>query len=63
MLAGTGTTDDSGAGMRFGGYASNGTCDAKFANAHMYVFAADAADFDVNALSTNLFCSASRCAG
>ena len=53
VLAGTGTTD-SGAGMRFGGYAGNGTCDAKFANAHMYVFAADAADFDVNALVDKL---------
>lgn len=53
VLAGTGTTD-SGAGMRFGGYAGNGTCDAKFANAHMYVFAADAADFDVNAIVDKL---------
>lgn len=52
-LAGTGTTD-SGAGMRFGGYAGGGTCDAKFANAHMYVFAADAADLDVNAIVDKL---------
>lgn len=53
VLAGTGTTD-SGAALRFGGYAGAGTCDAKFANAHMYVFAADAADLDVNAIVDKL---------
>lgn len=52
-ISGSGTTD-SGAPLRIGGYASGGNYDVKFSNMHLYVFEADAADLNVNALVDKL---------